>query len=400
MQPTQLCRQIVTWILCVIAFLSVIACSGCALTHSSLSSAQPVEPAPAPETAAAAKPVEPTFETDSTTVAPMVDVFGEFDGLERPPVGSVSQAGFERHSYAYEGYDSDVAIDPTGKWIAFSSTRHSEKSDIYLQRVDGSTVTQLTSDPADDALPAFSPDGKWIAFCSTRSGNWDIYLMDSEGRDAQQITNSPAQELHPSFSPDGSKLVYCSLGSRSGQWEIWVVDLKTNLKQMIGFGLFPTWSPDKSVSRIAFQRARQRGGRWFSLWTLDYIDGEATHLTEIAVSANSAIVCPSWSPDGKKLTFATIIDPAHTLKGRPAGQTDIWTISADGTNRHRLTDGTGTNVTPYWAVDGRVYFVSDRAGNESIWSVQADHSAMAKAPKESEQKPAGIGAADAHELGQ
>jgi len=141
---------------------------------------------------------------------------------------------------------------------------------------------------------------------------------------------------------------------------------------MIGYGLFPSWSPDKTHNRIAFQRARQRGSRWFSLWTLDLVDGEARQLTEIAVSTNAAIVKPSWSPDGKGLAFCTIVEPAKTTRGKPSGQQDVWIIKADGTGRRRLTDGNGSNLMPAWSVDNRVYFISDRSGKECIWSVRVD----------------------------
>ena len=60
------------------------------------------------------------------------------------------------------------------------------------------------------------------------------------------------------------------------------------------------------------------------------------------------------------------------MTNKSAGQQDVWTVDADGGNKHRLTDGNGTNLQPSWAADNRVYFVSNRGGNESIWSVRAD----------------------------
>jgi len=300
---------------------------------------------------------------------PVVNVFGELDG--KAPHGTpAGEANFQQHTYLEEGFDADVAVSPDGKNLLYASTRHNEHPDIYLQRIDGLSVTQLTSDNADDSYPTFSPDGKQIAFCSTRGGSWDIYLMDADGRNASQVTSAPSQELHPSFSPDGRKLVYCSTGNRSAQWELWTVDLVTGEKRMIGFGLFPVWSPEKGKNQIAFQRARQRGSRWFSLWTLDLIDGEARRVTEVAASSNAAIVSPVWNPDGKRLAFSTIVNPAFSKEGRPRGQQDIWTISADGSNRKRITDGTGLNLSPAWSADGRIYFISDRGGAECVWSAQ------------------------------
>ena len=309
---------------------------------------------------------------DDPSVVPDVNLYGEFDGIQRtlaqPVVGAV---GFQQQTFGYEGYDSDVAIDPTGKWMAFSSTRHSKTADIYIQATGGTSVTQVTNDAAEDAAPCFSPDGKSIAFASTRAGSWDLYVMDVDGRNVVQVTNGPAQDMHPSFSPDGTRIVYCSAGGRSGQWELWVADLRTKQKKMVGYGLFPSWAPNKDVDRIAFQRARHRGSRWFTLWTLDLVEGEASRVTEVAASTNAAIVSPTWSPDGKRLAFATIVEPAKMSAGRPAGQQDVWTINADGTDRQRLTDGNGTNLQPYWAKDNRVYFISDRGGVDAVWSVKA-----------------------------
>ncbi len=214
-----------------------------------------------------------------------MNVFGEINGVSLPAAGNSADGGFQQHTYADEGYDSDVTVDPTGVWLAFASTRHNPHAAIYLQRTDGSAVVQLTSDKGDDAYPVFSPDGKQIAFSSTRGGNWQVYLMDADGRNTTQLTSGPMQAIHPSFSPDGARLVYAALGSRSNQWELWTVNLASGEKRMIGNGLFPSWSPDKSMDRIAFQRARQRGSRWFSVWTLELSNGEAHRVTEVAESA-------------------------------------------------------------------------------------------------------------------
>jgi TolB protein len=399
-------RKLFTWLIGGATFVIVVAStSGCCFRKSSeaqaLESAAPMNSTVEISKMNPPRPPDAGLSFANVPVAqeappPMVNLFGEFDGVERLPTKTSSEAGFEQHTYLDEGYDGDVAVSPDGRWIVFSSTRHSEHADIYLQRVGGMSVTELTSDSSDDAFPCFSSDGSRIAFCSTRSGNWDIFVMDSDGKNVTQITSGPSQDIHPSFSPDGSRLVYCSMGSRSGQWELWTVDLNTNQKKMIGFGLFPSWSPEKSTDRIAFQRSRARGSRWFSIWTLELVDGEARHNTEVAVSSNAAIVSPVWSPDGSKLAFSTIVDPARSTGTKPAGQQDVWTVNLDGTNRHRITDGNGTNATPFWASDNRIYFVSDRGGTECIWSARADGStSFAKA--KSAQKDAVTGA-DTKEL--
>ncbi len=365
-------QKFLIWTLDVVAFVAVVTTAGCSGFSAKIAWNDPPAPAtpPVSEAVAHAEAVDPADVIDAPVA---VNIFGEFDGVERKNTTHLTgPANLKQHTFVTEGYDADVAVDPTGKWMVYASTRHNEQPELYLQRVDGLSVTQLTNDHAADVTPAFSPDGQRIAFASNRSGSWDLYVMDIDGRNRMQVTAGPTHDLHPTWSPDGTMLCYSSIGGRSGQWELWLVDVETMEKRMIGYGLFPSWSPDKQASRIAFQRARQRGSRWFSLWTMDLVDGEARRVTEVAVSNNAAIVKPSWSPDGKSLAFTTIVEPARTHGGKPLGQQDIWLIDADGTNRRRLTDGNGSNLMPFWAVDNRVYFISDRGGKECVWSMRVD----------------------------
>lgn len=367
------------WFLCAAAFV-VAWLPGCTKVKTVLGLKAPNSPVHAPATQPAdTQSADLLFDNPDLFApkTPVVNIFGELDG-QAPPGAPSGEANFQQHTYLEEGFDTDVTVSPDGKTLLFASTRHNEHPDIYLQRTDGLSVTQLTSDNADDAYPTFSPDGKQIAFCSTRGGSWDIYLMDVDGRNVVQLTNSPSQDLHPSFSPDGRRLVYSSTGNRSGQWELWTLDVMTGEKRMIGFGLFPVWSPQKGRDTIAFQRARQRGSRWFSLWTLNLVDGEARNVTEVAASSSAAIVSPAWSPDGKRLAFSTIVNPSFTKEGRPRGQQDIWVINADGSNRQRITDGAALNLSPAWSADGRIYFISDRGGQECVWSAfpQGNQSAV------------------------
>jgi TolB protein len=46
---------------------------------------------------------------------------------------------------------------------------------------DGSGLTRLTNNPADDRMPDWSPDGTCIAFHSNRDGNEEIYIMNADG---------------------------------------------------------------------------------------------------------------------------------------------------------------------------------------------------------------------------
>jgi TolB protein len=283
-----------------------------------------------------------------------------------------AQDNVRRVTFTTEGADFDVTTDRRGEYLYFASTRHRETADIYRQKIGGTAVTQLTNDASNDVMPVVSPDGRQLAFASDRAGTWDIYLMDIDGGRTLQITSDEAHNIHPSFSRDGRNLVYCSYGSQSGTWELVLVDLtQPTKKRIIGHGLFPSFSPTEDT--IVFQRARERGSRWFSVWTIDVVNGEAISPTEVAVSSNAAVISPEWSPDGQNIVFCTVIDPANDDPTRPT-KADVWVVNRDGSGRAKLTSGDFANLQPSWSPDGNIYFISDRGerGIENIWSVRPD----------------------------
>jgi Tol biopolymer transport system component len=320
-----------------------------------------------------------------TAPAPLaLELYGQLPATASPRSGnSDGQDNFCQMTFASEGADFDPVVDPGGREIIFASTRQRRTADLYVQKIGGAAVTQLTSSNGNSVMPAISPDAKKVAFCSDRGGKWDIYLMDKSGGPAVQLTNDAGQNIHPSFSPDGRHLVYCSYSSPATGWELVVIDLDNPAAlHHIGSGLFPNWAP--VGDKILFQKPRERGTRWFSIWTIEYAGGEGTRPTAVAVSANAAAINPQWSPDGRQIVFATVFDPPGTpgnrgvAPGTPANsaarpsQADIWVMNADGTGRTNLTRSRFLNVQPTWGRDGSVYFVSDRAqgGLENIWSIR------------------------------
>ena len=102
---------------------------------------------------------------------------------------------------------------------------------------------------------------------------------------------------------------------------------------------------------------------------------------------NAAMVNPSWSPDGKQIVFTSVMQPTELRSSQRPGQQDIWTISIDGSKRRKLTDGTATNLAPCWAVNNRVYFISDRSGANAVWSVRADAPSAATADRKDLAEP-------------
>jgi Tol biopolymer transport system component len=72
-----------------------------------------------------------------------------------------------------------------------------------------------------------------------------------------------------------------------------------------------------------------------------------------------------WSPDGRTLCYCGIRDQVF----------DIYTISVNGGEERRLTQGEGRNDGPDWSPDGNwIYFNSSRTGRMQIWRIRPDGS--------------------------
>ena len=86
--------------------------------------------------------------------------------------------------------------------------------------------------------------------------------------------------------------------------------------------------------------------------------GAATRVTDIYDDARQ----PTWSPDGKWITYFAYKDGGY----------DLWAVAPDGTDLRKLTWGPFDDREPIWSHDGtRVAFSSDRGNplgsDYNIW---------------------------------
>lgn len=106
---------------------------------------------------------------------------------------------------------TNPSLSPDGKWIVFAMAV-GRSYHLYMMKVDGSELTQLTDERSIDVQPVWSADGKWIVFTSNRSladmrkpknNNWDIWAIDREGRNLTQLTMDEARDGAPSVAANG-----------------------------------------------------------------------------------------------------------------------------------------------------------------------------------------------------
>ena len=268
-----------------------------------------------------------------------------------------------------------VCVDAQAR-IAFVSHRDGN-SEIYMMDINGGNQRNLTNHTDQDFMPSWSPDGKRIAFSSNRDGHvidgittLEIYVMDANGDNPQNLTNNPSNDYSPSWSPDGKRVAFVSDRDKRFIAEIYVMGADGGNPQRLTNNphddYSPSWSPDSK--RIIFVSHRdghfigEVGGITLEIYAMD-ADGENLQkLTENRKNDRD----PSWSPNGKRIAFAS------DRKG-DAVNPEIYAMDADGGNLQRLTENRHEDASPSWSPDGkRIAFYSLRGMKADIYVMDAD----------------------------
>ena len=156
----------------------------------------------------------------------------------------------------------------------------------------------------------------------TKKNSADLYRINLNGKNPRPLTRGPygAMNVEAAVSPDGRKVAFSS--DRSGKPMVYVMDIN-----------------GKNIRKLT------NAGRYNST--------------------------PSWSPDGKHLTFASL--------DRAKGAFDVMRISINGMKLERLTSARkkngrwANNEDPAYSPDGRhILFVSDRTGRKQLYLVNPD----------------------------
>ena len=155
-----------------------------------------------------------------------------------------------------------------------------------------------------------------IAFASDRDSTKDkrtkeLYIVDYDGFNPRRVTVNSSLNILPAWRPDGQALAYVS------------------------------YRQDRSpLIFLAEIFAGRSSGN---------ISGER---------AGSQAFAPAWSPDGKRVAFAST----------RAGNMEIFSVNADGTELRRLTNSAASDTAPCFSPTGQeIAFTSNRTGTPQIY---------------------------------
>lgn len=244
--------------------------------------------------------------------------------------------------YPSDAFDDQFIANwsPDGKTVVFMAYQG-----IWAVNADGTGLHELFAAPADTGVddgPSFTPDGKHIVFtrCCPQGYGYSLWMINADGSGLKDVTKEPgdAADTTPQVSPDGKRIVFNRCFSDQ-PCEVATVNINgTNLRDLTDNTLFPSehpnWSPDSK--KIVF--ATQATGSDIAM-----INADGTGLTQLTFNTpfKSFSFDPVFSPDGTKILFSQY---------RSTGGVDLYTMNPDGTGVSQVTRTPTAELWPQWAV--------------------------------------------------
>lgn len=289
-------------------------------------------------------------------------------------------------------------VSPDGKRMVYTvneAVMTADKSEyvtqVWLANLETKQNLQLTFGDKSSTNPKWSPDGNWIAFTSTRKDNKsNIYLLSVNGGEAEQLSEVKTSVADFAWSPNGRSLAFTMADAKTEEEEKndkgrndfrWVDE---NLK-MTRLYVIPVerdsngkreprklttdnysidsfdWSPDSS--RIAFSHVKTTVANDWPSADVSIIEVSSAKVSALA-NSKAAEIGPVYSPDGNSIAILE-------LDGKWA-QTGVIKVfpASGGTAKVLATSFDGQPGIFGWSSDSkRIYFSEAKGVVSQIYSV-------------------------------
>jgi serine/threonine-protein kinase len=249
------------------------------------------------------------------------------------PVPVIEDVGGDPSSGA--GYFT-IADNGSIAWLAGAVTA----ADAVLTIVDGTGAAErLALDPRGFFQPRFSPDGTRLAFTVGEGYSGvagDVWVYSLTSRSLSRLTFG-GNELYPLWTPDGSRIAFLSYANEANILAK-AADGSSAEEKLTGgnsTATFPeSFSPDGRT--LAYTRIGPTADIFLVTW-----GEEEVRLFEEKAS------CPSISPDGRWIAYASPGSGTSSVYVRPLEGDGKWQVSPN------------LGGYPRWSGDGRRLFYID-----------------------------------------
>jgi Tol biopolymer transport system component len=224
-------------------------------------------------------------------------------------------------------------------------------------------IRRVCEGPQSTILGGPSPDGRFLSCLDPETG--DLALLDLASGQRRRLTHKASQSSEFAYfsvvSPDSRRVAYAWFNQEKF-YELRVVAVDGSDPRILyrneeaGFVQPSAWSPDgKEILTLFFRKD-----------SISQIALVSTTDGSVRVLKSLNWVYPKkmdFSPDGRFIVYDTF--------GRNAArERDIFVLSTDGSREVALVEHPADDLFPLWSPDGRrILFASDRAGTMDLWMI-------------------------------
>jgi TolB protein len=282
---------------------------------------------------------------------------------------------------------------PDSKRIIFQSTRDGANCDQqYIMNADGSDQHMVSTGKGVTTCGYFLSDNKHFVYASTHEGNpscpappdrskgyvwgvhptFDIYMATLDGKIVKKLTDTPGYDAEATVNFKTKKITYTSMAS--GDLELWSMNEDGSGKKQIthteGYdggsvysrdGKMMVWRafhPDTQEKKATYQsllKENLTAPMKMELFIAKADGSDAKQITNF----DCASFAPTFTPDGKKILFATNKDKCDS------GNFDLYLINLDGTGLERVTEWGKFTSFPEFSPDGKKLIFSSNYQGKS-----------------------------------
>jgi tol-pal system beta propeller repeat protein TolB len=235
--------------------------------------------------------------------------------------------------------------------------------------IEGKVMKVIDSDGANERIlptvgaalsPAWHPSGRYIAYVDADDRGTRIAQIDLRTMRARLLpASNRGLNITPVYTKDGKNIVWAAGGDSPA--ELFIASATgddTVAKPFVGRTGFETTSPSFSPDgkQITFVSPRPLTPQ---LYTMKVNGTGLRLLTPVVPGKRSYRTSADWSPNGDEIAFQ-----------QQSGDFQVWTIGVRDRVMHQLTNE-GENEDPSWAPDGRHLSLTRRLGaigeQRNIW---------------------------------